>query len=149
MLSEKRNRLSYAINRLYTTFSPGMIPAEKKRLPDIICLSKAVGENGLNRDWPKLFRVTNRRAKEVWRLKEEVFMKKNRKGPKGKSQSSYLQHSKLIEAALSQPGVREVMAVYNHWRTLEDVAQHQSKALGVKRVISASNSSGPIVRRIT
>jgi hypothetical protein len=76
-------------------------------------------------------------------------MKSTKREPKGKRKSSSLEHSKLIKQALKQPGVSELMAVYNRWRTLEDVARHQFQAFGVKRVILASNSSGPTVRRIT
>jgi hypothetical protein len=76
-------------------------------------------------------------------------MKSNRKQTKGKRPSSSLEYSKLIEQALNQPGISELMAVYNYWRTLDDVARQQFQAVGVKRVILASNSSGPMVRRIT
>jgi hypothetical protein len=57
--------------------------------------------------------------------------------------------SELLEQALSQPGVNELMAVYDHWKALDAVARHQFQAIGMKRVILASDSSGPMVRRIT
>jgi hypothetical protein len=55
----------------------------------------------------------------------------------------------MIRCSINQPGISELMAVYNYWRTLDDVARQQFQAVGVKRVILASNSSGPMVRRIT
>jgi hypothetical protein len=56
--------------------------------------------------------------------------------------------SDLLRQALQQPGVRELMAVYEHWKTLENVAQSHCQALGMRRIISTSNVSGPMVRQI-
>lgn len=55
-------------------------------------------------------------------------------------------HSELLEQALRQPGVRELMAVYQNWRLLEDVARLQDGV--VKRIVSESDNSGPMVRTI-
>lgn len=58
------------------------------------------------------------------------------------------QLSELLEQALRQPGVREFMAVYENWKALEDVTRPHRQAMGVKRIVSVSNTSGPMVRRI-
>ena len=75
-------------------------------------------------------------------------MRKAKKNKKDSSGTQPQELSDLLRQALEQPGVRELMAVYKHWKTLENVAQSHRQALGVRRIISASNVSGPTVRQI-
>lgn len=53
--------------------------------------------------------------------------------------------SELLEQALKEPGVKELMDLYDSWRTLEDAARPYRQAMAVRRIISASNSSTPII----
>ena len=75
-------------------------------------------------------------------------MRKAKKNKKDSPGTRPQELSDLLRQALQQPGVRELMAVYEHWKTLEHVAQSHRQALGVRRIISASNVSGPTVRQI-
>lgn len=50
--------------------------------------------------------------------------------------------SSLIEAAQSQPGIQDLMAVYETWKEIEDATQPHRQAMGVKRIVSLSNESG-------
>ena len=54
------------------------------------------------------------------------------------------EYAELLENALRQPGVREVMAVYENWKRFDAVAQTHRHALAVGKVITASNVSSPI-----
>jgi len=56
--------------------------------------------------------------------------------------------SGLLESAKNQPGVKEVMAVYDTWRTLDKTFQLHQQILGTTRIVSLSNNSGPVVREI-
>lgn len=47
----------------------------------------------------------------------------------------------LIESARNQPGVKDLMDVYENWKTFESVNQQHQRMMGVKRIITASNSS--------
>jgi len=49
--------------------------------------------------------------------------------------------SDLIETARKQPGVQDLMAVYETWKEVENAIQPHKKAMGVKRIISLSNES--------
>jgi hypothetical protein len=51
--------------------------------------------------------------------------------------------SKLIESARKQPGVQEVMAVYEKWKTFDASIQSQRRVVGIHRIISLSSSSVP------
>lgn len=73
------------------------------------------------------------------------MVKRRKKQPS----SGSLGVSELLEQALSQPGVNELMAVYDHWKALDAVARYQFQAIGIKRVILDSNTSGPVVRHVT
>ena len=55
----------------------------------------------------------------------------------------------LLQSALSQPGVRELVEVYEAWKAVEAVAAPQRQLMGVKRTVSVSSSSGPVVRPVT
>ena len=50
--------------------------------------------------------------------------------------------SALIETARKQPGVQDLMAVYETWKEIENAIQPHKQAMGVKRIISLSNESG-------
>jgi hypothetical protein len=65
------------------------------------------------------------------------------KGKVKKKQSKDLEKDldNLIEAARKQPGVQELMTVYETWRTLDTVTQSHKQAMGIKRIISISNVS--------
>jgi hypothetical protein len=75
-------------------------------------------------------------------------MRKAKKNKKDSSNTRPQELSDLLRQALQQPGASEFMAVYEHWKTLDDAARPYRRAIGMKRVISASNTSGSIVRRI-
>jgi hypothetical protein len=49
----------------------------------------------------------------------------------------------LIRDASEQPGIRELMAVYEKWRALDSVAQTYRHVLGAQRVVVLSSSSTP------
>lgn len=50
----------------------------------------------------------------------------------------------LLQQALQQPGVRELMEVYEQWQRRDEATRPYLQALGVKRIISASNTSRPV-----
>lgn len=63
--------------------------------------------------------------------------------PKAKQSKGYSKDlSDLIEAAQKQPGVQDLMAVYETWKEIEDATQLHRQAMGVKRIVSLSNESG-------
>ena len=53
------------------------------------------------------------------------------------------QVSKLLQQALSEPGVREAMEVYERWQTLDTVTQAYTQAMSAKQIVSVSNRSDP------
>ena len=65
------------------------------------------------------------------------------KSKKDPGSSRDLELQKLLEQALSQPGMSELLAVHEHWRKLEQVAVTERQLLGISRVISMSNTSAP------
>lgn len=81
--------------------------------------------------------------------RRQAIIRKAKKNKKDSSGTQPPELSDLLRQALQQPGVRELMAVYENWKTLEDVVRPHRQAMGVKRIISASNVSGPAVRQIT
>lgn len=48
--------------------------------------------------------------------------------------------AKLIALASQQPGVQQLMAVYQSWKPLEPLASGR-RSVGVQRVVTVSNSS--------
>jgi hypothetical protein len=76
-------------------------------------------------------------------------MRKAKRNKKDSSGTQPQELSDLLKPALQQPGIRELMAVYENWKTLEDVVRPHRQAMGVKRIISVSNVSGPTGRQIT
>ena len=56
--------------------------------------------------------------------------------------------SGLLESAMKQPGIKEVMEVYNSWKVLDKTVQFHQQVLGMTRIVSLSNNSGPVVREI-
>jgi len=52
--------------------------------------------------------------------------------------------TKLLEQALKEPGVKELMDLYDSWRTLEEAAWPYRQAMAVRTIVSASNSSTPV-----
>jgi hypothetical protein len=54
------------------------------------------------------------------------------------------QLSRLIQEAVSKPGVKDVIAVYEAWRRFDQAARPYQQATAVKRVVSASNVSSPV-----
>jgi hypothetical protein len=81
--------------------------------------------------------------------RRQSIMRKAKRNKKDSSGTQPQELSDLLREALQQPGVRELMAVYENWKMLEDVTRPHRQAMGVKRIISASNVSGPTVRQIT
>lgn len=49
--------------------------------------------------------------------------------------------SELVKRALQQPGVRELMEVYQKWSAFDLVSRQNRHATSVKWIISASNTS--------
>ena len=48
---------------------------------------------------------------------------------------------RLIKQAQAQPGIPEVMAIYNNWRKLEDAARPQFQAMNPKIIVTSSDTS--------
>ena len=48
---------------------------------------------------------------------------------------------RLIKQAQAQPGIPEVMAIYNNWRKLEDAARPQLQAMNPKIIVTSSDTS--------
>jgi len=57
------------------------------------------------------------------------------------------QQADLLEAALRQPGVKEFIEVYERFRPIEEAARSYRQAMSIKRVVSTTNTSGPVTRR--
>lgn len=60
-----------------------------------------------------------------------------------KTQSLRRTHADLLERAIRQPGVKEVMAVYGEWRKIENATRAHRQIMGMKRIVTASNASCP------
>ena len=54
----------------------------------------------------------------------------------------------LLNEACNRPGVRELMEVYETWRTFEAQAIQGRQAIAIQKVIALSDSSGPVVRSL-
>ena len=54
----------------------------------------------------------------------------------------------LLGEALKQPGVKEMMEVYGKWKELDEIAKTKIAVLEDNREITASYTSGPVVRQI-
>jgi hypothetical protein len=67
--------------------------------------------------------------------RRQAMMRKAKKNKKDSSDTQPPELSDLLRQALQQPGVRELMAVYENWKTLEDVTRSHREAMGVKRII--------------
>lgn len=48
----------------------------------------------------------------------------------------------LINEAAKQPGIQQLMEVYQQWKPYEAVARAHQQILGIHRVVIVSNSSG-------
>ncbi|MBM3971000.1 MAG: hypothetical protein FJ302_14255 [Planctomycetes bacterium] len=48
----------------------------------------------------------------------------------------------LISEAAKQPGIQQLMEVYQQWKPYEAVARAHQQLLGIHRVVIVSNSSG-------
>jgi hypothetical protein len=68
-------------------------------------------------------------------------MQKAKRSKKGSPGTQPQELSDLLTQALQQPGVCELMAVYERWQVLDNVARRYRQAMGMKRIISASNTS--------
>jgi hypothetical protein len=53
----------------------------------------------------------------------------------------------LVEEALRRPGVKELMAVYGKWESVDEATRAHRQVMGVKRVVSASDHTQPTVTR--
>lgn len=51
----------------------------------------------------------------------------------------------LLRRALEKPGVRDLMLVYEQWEKFNRAAEPCRQAMSAKRVVCASNSSGPAI----
>jgi hypothetical protein len=54
------------------------------------------------------------------------------------------QLSRLIQEAVSKPGVKDVIRVYEAWRRFDQAVRPYQQATAVKRIVSASNASSPV-----
>ena len=57
--------------------------------------------------------------------------------------------TELLEKAAKQPGVSELMSVYESWKHFEEAARPHRELLAMKRIVMASNTSGPPVRPLS
>lgn len=48
----------------------------------------------------------------------------------------------LISEAAKQPGIQQLMDVYQQWKPFEEAARAHQRFLGIHRVVMVSNSSG-------
>ena len=54
--------------------------------------------------------------------------------------------AELIEKARRQPGVAEVMKVYEGWRSADEAARPYLQTMTTRQIVSLSDNSGPCVR---
>lgn len=59
----------------------------------------------------------------------------------GKLPTEYGAAEELLKKALERPGVQDVFSVYEKWKTADSGARPLMKSMGIKRVVSLSNSS--------
>lgn len=55
--------------------------------------------------------------------------------------------TRLIVSAEERPGVREVMEVYQHYRTVEEAARPYSQLIGLRRIVSLSDGTSSSIER--
>lgn len=53
----------------------------------------------------------------------------------------------ILERALAQPGVREMMSVYRQWESLREATQPYRQAASQKTVVALADTSGPSALR--
>lgn len=53
-------------------------------------------------------------------------------------------HDAMLREALSQPGVREVMKVYENWRVADESLAHYRRALKRRRQMETSNHTSAL-----
>ena len=70
-------------------------------------------------------------------------MTRPERGRQGTGDARSEQVSELLQRALSQPGVREVMEVYDHWQARNRAAEPYMRAMSAKQIVSLSNCSEP------
>ena len=56
------------------------------------------------------------------------------------------QHADMLAQALQQPGVREFIEVYESYKAVEAAARPYQQAMATKKIVSTTNTSGPVVR---
>jgi len=49
----------------------------------------------------------------------------------------------MLKRAMGEPGIKELMAVYEQWKRVEVVARAGREAIRIRKVISVSNTSLP------
>ncbi len=49
----------------------------------------------------------------------------------------------ILERALAQPGVKEMMSVYRQWESLREAVQPYSQAASCKTVVALADTSTP------
>jgi hypothetical protein len=54
------------------------------------------------------------------------------------------EHARMLAEALRQPGVEDVVAVYQTWRNLDSAIQRVTAASTPRPMVSASDSSVPL-----
>ena len=55
---------------------------------------------------------------------------------------------RLIEAAAKQPGIADLIRVYESWQRFDQVFEVHNRLIAAKHIVSTSSSSGPILRQV-
>ena len=69
--------------------------------------------------------------------------------PKKNAPESTDEAQSIIDAASKQPGVAELLKVYESWRSFESVRDVYVQATTPQQVISLSSSSAPVLRHVS
>lgn len=56
--------------------------------------------------------------------------------------------TELIEQARRQPGVAELMEVYEGWQSVDEAARPYLQTMATRQIVSLSDNSGPCVREM-
>ena len=75
-------------------------------------------------------------------------VKNKPKMPRTVLDSSEDETNRLIQAAARQPGVAELLSVYESWRRFDEVFEAHNQFMATKHVVSTSSSSGPVLRQV-
>ena len=70
--------------------------------------------------------------------------------PKTKKSAASLESEarSLIETAAKQPGIAELLRVYDSWRQFDTALEAHNRLVAPKQVVSSSSSSDPVLRQL-